>query len=749
MVRIADGVVPHRHEQRQQRFLCDILREIPIPRTGQSHCKRPRLEEGSELVFCFQIFPCLTRSARIDRLRRRSRISGHGCQLGPIVYLRFLNRLGPVTIRRGRTTSLQPAFRKGGLMTISKVLILLSLAMVVTACGGSGSSPSPSPPPAPAPPPPPTAPVLAMFINPATGISTSDVRDVQEEILQFDTASNSLIWAADGRRFAGYPVNGNFIRDDRFFQVRFGTKDGQRRASFTEAVAQTICDVAVVGNSTLRLSDQRDGAVRSKLIVRRTRLLALALMAPCRSLASSQRRTTLFSAGMARHYRLTRTTRPGPSDCCSRTGHPPHGDVQRVVGLRQLGGRHGLDGFAQAASSPSVQLANKTTAVSMAAYRVLLDLFPTQQPYLDQVLSAQGIDVADASLDPTSPVGIGNLAAAAVLERRHHDGANQLGDLTPSGQPYADYTAYQPFNPVDTLIDPNRWQPLRQANGSPGLPRPALAPGHAGFALTSPSQFRPPPPHAYPHGLYRQQAIEILHLSARLTDTDKAIAWLWADGPASETSRGPCVLLLARERLEYVTGSTLDDDVRMYFALGNAMLDVSIAVWDCKVTFDSVRPVSGHPFPVCGHPRSRMGRARTRDGSNRRRRVAVVHGQRPPFAEHVSGHSTFSSAAAEILRLFTGSDVFGGGATVAAGAVGIEAGVVPATPVLLTWPTFASAAQQAGCSQSAGRQPHFQLADVEGRGPARSSDSCAGLGTRVGLLRRAGFPFADAVDRLA
>jgi hypothetical protein len=65
--------------------------------------------------------------------------------------------------------------------------------------------------------------------------------------VRFDTASISLIWAADGRSFSGYPVSGLFIRADRFFQVRFGTKDGERRAYFTETVATTICDIEIVG----------------------------------------------------------------------------------------------------------------------------------------------------------------------------------------------------------------------------------------------------------------------------------------------------------------------------------------------------------------------------------------------------------------------------------------------------------------------------------------------------------------------
>ncbi len=76
---------------------------------------------------------------------------------------------------------------------------------------------------------------------------TSDVRDVQEQIVRFDITSNSLIWTADGRSFPGYPVSGNFVRADRNFQVRFGTKDGERRAYFTETASATICDIEIVG----------------------------------------------------------------------------------------------------------------------------------------------------------------------------------------------------------------------------------------------------------------------------------------------------------------------------------------------------------------------------------------------------------------------------------------------------------------------------------------------------------------------
>jgi hypothetical protein len=127
------------------------------------------------------------------------------------------------------------------------VLPTVAILMVVgglAGCGGSDSAPTtPSTPTLP----PPTPVQLAVFTDPASNFSTSDVRDAQEQIVRFDMTSNSLIWAADGRSFSGYPVSGLFIRPDRSFQVRFGTKDGQRRAYFTETVATTICDIKIVG----------------------------------------------------------------------------------------------------------------------------------------------------------------------------------------------------------------------------------------------------------------------------------------------------------------------------------------------------------------------------------------------------------------------------------------------------------------------------------------------------------------------
>ena len=127
-------------------------------------------------------------------------------------------------------------------MQVTKQILILGLMVALAGCGSdSPSSPQPAPTPAP------SVPVqLAVFTD--SGFSTSDVRDVQGEVVRFDVANNTLIWGADGRSFAGYPVvEGSFIRANKQFQIRFGTASGERRAYFTETATGTLCDIFVSG----------------------------------------------------------------------------------------------------------------------------------------------------------------------------------------------------------------------------------------------------------------------------------------------------------------------------------------------------------------------------------------------------------------------------------------------------------------------------------------------------------------------
>jgi hypothetical protein len=125
-------------------------------------------------------------------------------------------------------------------MHVSKAVLLVSLIGVAGGCGSS-----PTAPPAPQPTPTPAQPVLATFADPSSSFSTKDVHDVKDHIVNFDTSTNSLIWSLTGQKFTGYPVSGNLIGGT--FQARFGTKDGDCRAYFTEAATGTICDIEVSG----------------------------------------------------------------------------------------------------------------------------------------------------------------------------------------------------------------------------------------------------------------------------------------------------------------------------------------------------------------------------------------------------------------------------------------------------------------------------------------------------------------------
>jgi hypothetical protein len=323
--------------------------------------------------------------------------------------------------------------------------------------------------------------------------------------------------------------------------------------------------------------------------------------------------------------------------------------------------------------------ANRSKAISFAAYRALVDLFPTEVQFFDHLMTSLGYDYTDTSTDTTTPSGIGNVCAQAVITFRHGDASNQLGNL--HWPPYSDYTGYTPVNAPGPapVTDPNHWQPLRVSNGSGGFVIQTSIGSHWGlvtpFALTSGSQFRPAVgPETTPFGPgttlaagYLTQAEQLLHYSAQLDDTSKMIAEYWKDGPRSEQPPGHWQLIghfvSARDHHD------LDDDVQMFFALANAVFDAGIAAWDAKRFWDSARPITaihwlygGQSVTAWSGPCLGTGQISGNTWEPYQPATIVT----PPFPEYISGHSTFSAAAAEILRRFTGSDGFGASVTLPA-----------------------------------------------------------------------------------
>jgi hypothetical protein len=366
--------------------------------------------------------------------------------------------------------------------------------------------------------------------------------------------------------------------------------------------------------------------------------------------------------------------------------------------------------------------ANMQRAVSYAAYRTLADLFPTKVAEFNALMAEYGYDPNDQSLDVTTPTGIGNRAAQALLQFRHTDGSNQLGDLHPGA--YSDYTGYVPVNTPDQINDSTRWQPLR-VQVAPGqfVVQTFTAPQWGrviSFAMTSPDEFRPRIlQRFYPFDSIRTEVDRILAYSRGLDDRQKVIAEYWADGPNSELPPGHWCLMAA-----WVSNRdhhTIGDDAKMFFALGNAVMDAGIAAWDSKRFFDSIRPISavhyykaGQMVQAWGGPGKGVVWMRAEDWQPYQPSNVVT----PPFPEYFSGHSSFSGAAAEVLRRYTGSDGFGASVTIPAFSSRVEPGLVPATDVTLSWSTFSQAADEAGMSRRYGGI-HFVPGDLLGRAIGR------------------------------
>lgn len=380
---------------------------------------------------------------------------------------------------------------------------------------------------------------------------------------------------------------------------------------------------------------------------------------------------------------------------------------------------------------------NKAMAMSHAAYRVLVDQFPTQKALFDAYMASLGYDPASQT-DLASPQGIGQVQANAMLDYCHQDGSNQLGNLTPGGVPYADYTGYVPKNPplavaaptpLAAMPAPGNWQPLTYTDASGATVTPVYLAACwdrvTPFALASADQFRPGPPAAAGTPEYAAQAQHIIDVQAALTERQKVIAEYWADGPKSELPPGHWCLLA--QFVSTRDGHTDDDDVLMFFALANALSDAAIAAWDAKRAYDSERPITAIRYLMQGKTITGYGAPGVAAGLRQIAGETWIPYQpgtfpTPPFPEHVSGHSTFSAAAAEVLQRFTGSDVFGNSYTKPAHSMILEPGL-PSSDVTLSWATFSDAADEAGQSRIYGGI-HFDNANVAGKD----------LGRKVGAL---------------
>ena len=263
-------------------------------------------------------------------------------------------------------------------------------------------------------------------------------------------------------------------------------------------------------------------------------------------------------------------------------------------------------------------------------------------------------------------------------------------------------------------------------------------------------------------------------------DYTRVLAEFWADGPDSETPPGHWFTILnyVSDHPNLIKkfkgeGEVLEDlewDVKSYFILSGAMHDSAIAAWGIKGYYDYIRPMSSirymsdkgqssdttfsnyHPHgiplvpgyieiieegdPLEGEYLENIGKIKlfTWRGHdfiiNADYDIAGVGWilaenwfpyQRPsfitpPFAGYVSGHSTFSRAAAEVLTLLTNDEYFPGGM----GTFNVYKNdflkfeVGPSIDFQLQWATYRDASDQTSLSRIWGGI-HPPIDDIPGR----------------------------------
>jgi hypothetical protein len=337
---------------------------------------------------------------------------------------------------------------------------------------------------------------------------------------------------------------------------------------------------------------------------------------------------------------------------------------------------------------------------------------------INNKLLAYGVDLNS----PDNYVAEAINAAKAVLSSRENDGSNQAGDYKETSTP--PYAPSNPpmavFRPADakSIANPDKWQSLTFVNANISkIVQPNFIAPHWGevvpFALTGGSALRPPVgPALWTEQKFYDQARQVLDVQAHLTPKQMLIAEYWANGPTTSLPPGQWMEISA----EVAQQKTMNiaATVKLFFAVGNAVMDAGIACWDTKRFFDSARPVTAIRYLF----RGQLIRGWGGPGIG----IVDLYGDywqpfqvpwfpTPPFAEFTSGHSTFSSAAARVLALFTKSDDYGGSH---AQARPLDADpTVDVLGLTLSWPTFSEAAAEAGASRLFGGI-HFQEGNVVG-----------------------------------
>jgi hypothetical protein len=262
-------------------------------------------------------------------------------------------------------------------------------------------------------------------------------------------------------------------------------------------------------------------------------------------------------------------------------------------------------------------------AIAAAADRALDVLFPQQSLAFDGALASEAATLR-AGARRNAGVVLGVSAANAVLASRANDGSAASVSVTLSSTP-------------------GRWRP------TPPALAPALLPQWGNvtpFALRSVSQFRVPAPPALSTPAYAAAVNQVEALGSATSTTRTAdqtqIAEFWNDAAGTSTPAGHWNEIAEEVASRRHLG--LPKTARLFAELDVAESDAAIAAWNVKYSDNEWRPITA---------------IRLADQDKNPQTSAVPSWTpllvTPPFPSYVSGHSTYSAAAATVLSSFFGA----------------------------------------------------------------------------------------------
>jgi hypothetical protein len=198
--------------------------------------------------------------------------------------------------------------------------------------------------------------------------------------------------------------------------------------------------------------------------------------------------------------------------------------------------------------------------------------------------------------------------------------------------------------PYVSGTDPGDWQPTPPANAPALLPNwPDVTP----FAMTSGSQFSPDEVPSLTSREYTKAFDEVKSLGSATSTTRTAdqtnIARFWANGAGTATPPGHLNVMAAivSEKKDL----SLAQNARLFAMLNVALADAAIMSWDAKYATNFWRPVTAiRAADTDGNPNTVPDAAWT----------PLI--PTPPFPSYTSGHSSFSGAAAAVLKSYFGTD---------------------------------------------------------------------------------------------